>query len=311
MKKLFPILTMVVLWPFAASWAQLAAPNEAGVRMGHMHMVVRNVEAEKKIWVGLGGTAIKVDGTDVVKFPGLLVFISQGTPIPAGIGGPGLCRYQVTEGQWTSLPCDATDEGSVVSQVLLDHWAGHEMLSKLEGQGVRVLRNNPGQPDNGVVWTTEGKRIDNNQNPRLTVPVEVIQLQYDMPRYVRRAALAWYVQFFGLKAVNPGGQPGDRTSFGDGNAIPRPRAVIPGMRQGIVFGKTHGSPYAPQPTKGRTLDHIGFEVTNLEAFCKKLEAMGILFEAQYSKERHGSFASAELTDPWGTSIELTEGLDKF
>ena len=59
------------------------------------------------------------------------------------------------------------------------------------------------------------------------------------------------------------------------------------------------------------MDHIGFEVTNLEAFCKKLEAMGILFEAQYSTNRHASYASAELTDPWGTSIELTEGLKKF
>ena len=65
------------------------------------------------------------------------------------------------------------------------------------------------------------------------------------------------------------------------------------------------------PIKGRTLDHIGFEVTDLEAFCKKLEASGLIFDQPYSKRRHPSFASAELTDPWGISIESTEGLRKF
>ena len=68
---------------------------------------------------------------------------------------------------------------------------------------------------------------------------------------------------------------------------------------------------ATLPTKGRALDHIGFEVRNLEAFCKKLGANGVKFDAPYSKTRHKSFASAELTDPWRTSIELTEGLNRF
>ena len=65
------------------------------------------------------------------------------------------------------------------------------------------------------------------------------------------------------------------------------------------------------PTKLRSLDYIGFEVKNLEAFCKKLEAKGVKLDAPYSKTRHKSFASAELTDPWGVSIELTEGLNRF
>jgi len=49
---------------------------------------------------------------------------------------------------------------------------------------------------------------------------------------------------------------------------------------------------------------------NLEAFCKKLEASGVKFEKPYSKSHHKDFASAELTDPWGTSLELTEGLSR-
>jgi catechol 2,3-dioxygenase-like lactoylglutathione lyase family enzyme len=55
------------------------------------------------------------------------------------------------------------------------------------------------------------------------------------------------------------------------------------------------------------LDHIGFEVTNLEAFCKALEAKGVRFDRPYGKLPSG-FGLAFLTDPWGTYIELTEGL---
>jgi extradiol dioxygenase family protein len=61
------------------------------------------------------------------------------------------------------------------------------------------------------------------------------------------------------------------------------------------------------PTRGRMLDHIGFEVENLEAFCKKLEAAGIEFDRPYGTLASG-FGLAFLTDPWGTYIELTEGL---
>ena len=55
------------------------------------------------------------------------------------------------------------------------------------------------------------------------------------------------------------------------------------------------------------LDHIGFEVANLEAFCRKLETMGASFTVRYARTAAG-VGSAWLTDPWGTSIELTEGL---
>ena len=64
------------------------------------------------------------------------------------------------------------------------------------------------------------------------------------------------------------------------------------------------------PTKGRMLDHVGFEIRNLEAFCKRLEARGVKFDAPYAKGANG-VASAVLTDPWGTSIELTEGLNRL
>jgi len=76
----------------------------------------------------------------------------------------------------------------------------------------------------------------------------------------------------------------------------------------MSIGKTKTPPL---PIKGTVLDHIGFEVKNLEAFCGKLDAKGIKFDEPYSKKRHKSFVSAQITDPWGVSIELTEGLSRF
>ena len=61
-------------------------------------------------------------------------------------------------------------------------------------------------------------------------------------------------------------------------------------------------------TKGRSLDHIGFEVKNLEAFVSSLQAKGISIEAPIRQVPNTKVKIAFLTDPWGTYIELTEGL---
>jgi len=99
---------------------------------------------------------------------------------------------------------------------------------------------------------------------------------------------AWYVKTFGAKA-------GTRRTF--------LAAFIPGGE--VDF---RASQKAAAPTKGRSLDHIGFEVKNLEAFCKKLEADGIKLEVPYRDVPQIGLKIAFLVDPEGTRIELTEGL---
>ena len=75
---------------------------------------------------------------------------------------------------------------------------------------------------------------------------------------------------------------------------------------------TYNTPKQLRPgTKGRALDHIGFEVKNLEAFCKRLEAKGVKFDIPYRKVPRLGLGVAFLTDPAGTYMELTEGLDQY
>ena len=64
-------------------------------------------------------------------------------------------------------------------------------------------------------------------------------------------------------------------------------------------------------TRGRSLDHIGFEVDDLEAFVKMLEARGIIFDVPYREVPSIELKIAFFTDPSGVYIELTEGFDKY
>jgi len=81
MKRLISVLSFIALWPLTPTWAQLYPPNETGVSMGHWGTIVRDVDAAKKFWIVLGAKPIKIDETDVMELPGVLIFLTPGTPI--------------------------------------------------------------------------------------------------------------------------------------------------------------------------------------------------------------------------------------
>ncbi len=102
------------------------------------------------------------------------------------------------------------------------------------------------------------------------------------------ALQAWYVKTFGAEAST-------RRNL--------PAAKIPGGEVDFLKAKD-----APAPTKDRTLDHIGFEIKDLDAFCKKLTADGMTFDMPYRDIPAIGLKIAFIVDPVGTRIELTEGL---
>jgi glyoxalase/bleomycin resistance protein/dioxygenase superfamily protein len=84
-------------------------------------------------------------------------------------------------------------------------------------------------------------------------------------------------------------------------SVPNVQAAdIPGAN--LTFTK---SDTPTVPTRGRVLDHIGFDVKDLEAFAKKLQETGVKLDRQVERRPDGS-AIAFTRDEWGTSIELNE-----
>ncbi len=88
MKRLISVATLGLLWLLGASWAQVYAPNDKGVTFGQWYTIVRDVDATKRFWAILGATPIKIDEIDVMKFPGILIFLKQGTPSGGTEGSP-------------------------------------------------------------------------------------------------------------------------------------------------------------------------------------------------------------------------------
>src|SRR5689334_7202609 len=58
----------------------LAAPNAAGVAMGHYHFVVQDVAANATFWTTLGGVASKAGATTIVKLTDVIIVLTQGRP---------------------------------------------------------------------------------------------------------------------------------------------------------------------------------------------------------------------------------------
>ena len=77
---------LALAWTLTASpaVAQLAPYNEAGLTMGHWHIATKDVEAEKKLFLAMGGKLYNPGGQPLIAFPG--VYISL---ILAGETGEG------------------------------------------------------------------------------------------------------------------------------------------------------------------------------------------------------------------------------
>ena len=120
MKRLISVLSFVVLWPLTGLWGQLRPPNELGVSVGHFHTIVRDVDAAKKFWITLGGRPIQVDGTEVIKFPGVLIFLTPGMPSGGNEGamvghvGFGVLSVQQAFAKWNAAGVKTTPIGKSV-----------------------------------------------------------------------------------------------------------------------------------------------------------------------------------------------------
>ena len=80
-------ILLSLLWlPAAPVSAQLLHSNAAGVSSGHLHMLVRNPEAHKKIWVeSLGAEVVKSGSLELLKLRGIFLVLEKAEPV-GGVG---------------------------------------------------------------------------------------------------------------------------------------------------------------------------------------------------------------------------------
>jgi catechol 2,3-dioxygenase-like lactoylglutathione lyase family enzyme len=176
-------------------------------------------------------------------------------------------------------------EGSVINHIGVKVRDLAATLAKLEAAHIPIVSRTPPQ---AMVLAPDDIRVELTEDPTIS-QVTNHHIHFYTPEVDEMKK--WYATTFG--AI-----PGKRGKF--------EAADLPGVN--LTF--TH-SEAAQSATKGRALDHIGFEVRNLAAFTKKLETAGVKFDISYRKIPALGIALAFLTDPWGTYIELTEGLDKL
>ncbi len=239
--------------------AQLAAPGESGIVMGHLHLAVKDLNAHRTFWAALGGTPVQNGALALIQLPGTFVMLRQAEPTAGTVGST------------------INHVGFLVKDIeaWIPKWRAAGMKMEPQARPTQVFLIGP---DDVRVEILEDKTID--------VPLKMHHVHFYIASPLE--AQAWYGKTFGAA-------PGKRGQFD--------AADLPGVN--LTFAKTDTPTVG---TKGRSLDHIGFEMKNLEAFCKKLEGSGIKLDRAYTRLPNSTTAIAFLTDPWGPYIELTENL---
>jgi catechol 2,3-dioxygenase-like lactoylglutathione lyase family enzyme len=277
------VFAVLVFGPASHASAQLLVAKDGPIVYGHHHLNTTNMAAQKKFFVDtLGGTLLKI-GTnqqEIVKFPNVLIFFRTNQAPTGGTRGTTVNHIGF------SVP----DLRPVIDKIKAN---GYQMITRSEVVATQEVKDDIAatSPTTSIAFAQgpDDVKVEFVQVKAQTIPITLHHVHFFDPQNTEMRD--WYVKVFGAK-------PRDGAAFVS--------ADLPGVA--LNFTK---SPTPVVGTQGRALDHIGFEVKNLEEFTKKLEGMGIKLERPYTKVAALDIAIAFIKDPWGTYIELTEGLDKI
>jgi catechol 2,3-dioxygenase-like lactoylglutathione lyase family enzyme len=175
-------------------------------------------------------------------------------------------------------------EGTIVNHVGFRVRDIKDILAKVaaEHYTIQVVNPNKDNPNQAFLIGPDDLRVELLAGPNITAVAENHQVHFFTPDV--DGMQKWYLTNLG----------------GTGQALGKVKVVnLPGTM--LLFSPTD-TPVVG--TKGRVLDHVGFEVKGLEDFSKTLEANGVKLDAPY--RRSPQLAVVFLTDPWGTRLELVE-----
>lgn len=176
-----------------------------------------------------------------------------------------------------------TQPGAIPGEPTADHFA--LTVKDLASIHKKLASANiPISEGRSIVDFPDGVKVEFIEDKNLAVPVAFHH--FHLFAADKEAIRSWYVKTFG------------GVEFPAGSNFPSSK---------ILF-TAEASPVRV-PSKGHPLDHLSFDVKNLQEFCRKLEAQGTkldmpIIDATSSIGLKVTF----ITDPIGTRIELTEGL---
>ena len=253
---------------------------EGRIVHGHHHLYTADRAAQERFWGDtLGGIPTPWRDSHIYKFPDALVFLTEREPTGGTIGS-ALNHI----GMWVP------NTRAMLDRVVA---AGYEVITaqELPHRDVQdgMVCSEEQNTCIAYVLAPDGVKVELVENRGQTEPIRNHHLHFHTDDV--DAMRDWYAETFGaVKGMNGFFKVVD----------------LPGVN--IRFTEADG-PVAP--IRGRSYDHIGFEVDGLEAFCKELEAKGVTLDRPYTRIDELDIAIAFVTDPWGITIELTEGLDNY
>jgi catechol 2,3-dioxygenase-like lactoylglutathione lyase family enzyme len=183
-------------------------------------------------------------------------------------------------------PAAGGSVGSVVNHVGFIVNNLQEQAARWKAAGVPVLPGTNNRSDQAFVETPDGVRIEILEDKGQVMPIRHEHVHFFLPEPEIPKSQAWYVRTFGAL-------PGTRNNA--------PVVDVPGGQ--LRFTK---SDKLQLPTRGRILDHIGFDVRDLPVFISRIEGEGVKLDEPYKKIASTGTAITYITDPWGTRIELVQ-----
>jgi catechol 2,3-dioxygenase-like lactoylglutathione lyase family enzyme len=256
--------------------------DAAPVVVGHYHLNVTSIAEHRRFWVDtLGGKAVMIGSVDAIEFPDVYLLLHEQPPTGPTRGTtfdhigfavpdvPALTTKVVAHGYALTVGREPAP-GETASPPTAGNYGRFSYLVGPDGVKVELVTS--ASPD--------------------APPIAHHHVHFVNREFV--AMQQWY-----MKAFNATLREG-QTDFFIG-------ADLPGVGYMLNFFSWLPAE-ALVGTARRAVDHVGFEVRDLEAFCAELAAKGIALTSPYRRDPELGIAVATLTDPWGTVIELTEGL---
>lgn len=278
MRKILMSLMLVIGAFTNTAFGQLHLAGENPFVYGHHHINTADRAAQERFWVeGMGGSQSTIGSAnlEIVELANVQIFLTEQEPT-GGTRGTVVNHigFETTDISALVGKLKAMGYNMITRGELPERFPVVDDIASVNGASLAFVQ----APDDIKV-----ELIENTNNP---YPIQLHHVHWAVED--GEAVRAWYAEYLG--AIS-------------GTRIGQPSGDFPGVN--LTFGPT---PTPTIPTRGRALDHVGFEVQNLKAFCEELKSKGITLDMDYREIPSLGIAIAFLTDPWGTYIELTEGL---